>query len=79
MKQLHGCRRNGRELPIGERSSLGGYGVTKDKILMSVMRDVTSTVFAYDWDGAKWISKPLDFPANGSVGVASSSERLSMF
>ncbi len=61
-----------------ERSSLGGYGVTKDQILMSVMRDVTSTVFAYDWDGGKWTSKPLDFPANGSVGVASSDNKESL-
>jgi prolyl oligopeptidase len=58
-----------------ERSSRDGYGVTKDKILMSIMRDVTSTVFAYDWDGAKWTSKPLDFPANGSVGVTSSDDK----
>ena len=58
-----------------ERSSLGGYGVTKDKILMSVMRDVTSTIFSYDWDGTKWTSKPLDFPANGSIGVTSSDDK----
>ncbi len=57
------------------RSSLGGYGVTRDKILMSVMRDVTSTIFAYDWDGKKWTSKPLDFPANGSVGVTNSDDK----
>jgi prolyl oligopeptidase len=61
-----------------ERSSLGGYGVSKDKILMSVSRDVTSTVYAYDWDGAKWTSKPLDFPANGTVGVTSSNDRESL-
>jgi prolyl oligopeptidase len=58
-----------------ERSSLGGYGVTKDKILMSVARDVKSTVFAYDWDGTKWTSKPLDFPANGTVSVTSSDDK----
>jgi prolyl oligopeptidase len=58
-----------------ERSSLAGYSVTKDKILMSVSRDVTSTIYAYDWDGAKWVSTPLDFPANGSVGVASSDDK----
>jgi prolyl oligopeptidase len=58
-----------------ERSSLAGYGVTKDKILMSIARDVKSTIYAYDWDGQKWTSKPLDFPANGTVGVASSDEK----
>lgn len=58
-----------------ERSSLGGYGVTRNKILMSVARDVKSTIFAYDWDGTKWTSKPLDFPANGTVGVASSDDK----
>jgi prolyl oligopeptidase len=58
-----------------ERSSLAGYGVTKNKILMSVARDVKSAIYAYDWDGQKWTSKALDFPANGTVGVASSDEK----
>ncbi|MEM9599486.1 MAG: S9 family peptidase, partial [Pseudomonadota bacterium] len=34
-----------------ERSSLGGYGVTKDKVLLAKTTDVKGSVLAFDWDG----------------------------
>jgi prolyl oligopeptidase len=58
-----------------EKSAMNGYGQTKSKILMSVSRDVKSAAFELDWDGKKWSSKPLDFPANGTVAIAGTNEK----
>ncbi len=58
-----------------EKSSLNGYGQTKSKILMSISRDVKSAAFAFDWDGKKWTSQPLDFPANGTVSIGATDDK----
>jgi prolyl oligopeptidase len=58
-----------------EKSSLNGYGQTKSKILMSISRDVTSGAYEFDWDGAKWTSRPLDFPANGTVSIGATNDK----
>ena len=58
-----------------EKSSLNGYGQTKSKILMSISRDVTSGAHEFDWDGKKWTSRPLDFPANGTVSIGATNDK----
>ncbi len=58
-----------------EKSSLNGYGQTKSKILMSISRDVTSGAYEFDWDGQKWTSRPLDFPANGTVSIGATNDK----
>ena len=58
-----------------EKSSLNGYGQTKSKILMSISRDVTSGAYEFDWDGKKWTSRPLDFPANGTVSIGATNDK----
>lgn len=58
-----------------EKSSLNGYGQTKSKILMSISRDVTSGAYEFDWDGTKWTSRPLDFPANGTVSIGATNDK----
>ena len=42
---------------------------------MSISRDVTSGVYAFDWDGKNWSSTPLDFPANGTVAVGATNDK----
>jgi len=58
-----------------EKSSLNGYGVTKSKVLLSISRDVKSAAYAFDWDGEKWISEKLDFPANGTVSIGATNDK----
>ena len=58
-----------------EKSSLNGYGATKSKVLLSISRDVKSAAYAFDWDGAKWTSEKLDFPANGTVSVGATNDK----
>ena len=58
-----------------EKSSMNGFGATKSKVLLSISRDVKSAAYAFDWDGAKWTSEKLDFPANGTVSVGATNDK----
>ena len=58
-----------------EKSSLNNVGGTKSKLLLSISRDVTSAAYAFDWDGKKWTSDKLDFPANGTVSIGATNDK----
>ncbi len=58
-----------------EKSSLNGYGVTKSKVVMSLSKDVAGSAHAFDWDGQKWSSTQLDFPANGAVNIGATNDK----
>ena len=58
-----------------EKSSLGGYGVTKSKVLLGISRDVAGSAHAFDWNGKKWTSKKLDFPENGAVSIGATNDK----
>ncbi len=58
-----------------DKSSMNGYGATKSKLLMSISRDVKSAAYAFDWDGTKWTSEKLDFPANGTVSIGATNDK----
>jgi prolyl oligopeptidase len=58
-----------------EKSSLNNVGGTKSKLLLSISRDVTSAAYAFDWDGSKWTSDQLDFPANGTVSIGATNDK----
>jgi prolyl oligopeptidase len=58
-----------------EKSSIGNFGVTKSKVLMSIYHDVTGSAHQFDWHDGKWTSKKLDFPANGSVSIGSTNSK----
>jgi prolyl oligopeptidase len=60
------------------KSSMGGYGVTKDKVLLSTTTDVKGSVRAYDWNGKKWTSEPIALPANGAAGVGRTNSKESI-
>ncbi|MGB6317057.1 MAG: prolyl oligopeptidase family serine peptidase [Litorimonas sp.] len=60
------------------KSSLGGYGVTKDKVLLAKTTDVKGSVLAFDWDGEAWTSEPIDLPANGAANVGATNPKESV-
>lgn len=60
------------------KSSMGGYGVTKDKVLLATTTDVKGSVHAYDWDGAAWTSTKVALPANGAAGVGGTNSKESI-
>lgn len=58
-----------------EKSSMNGAGATKSKVLLSISSDVTSAAYAFDWNGEKWSSEKLDFPANGTVNIGATNDK----
>lgn len=58
-----------------DKSSIENIGTTQSKVLVSIYRDVTGAAFEFDWDGEKWTSNKLDFPANGSVSIGSTNSK----
>ncbi len=58
-----------------ERSSLGGFGSTKSKLLISIFENVAGKAFAFDWNGSEWSSEELDFPSSGSVYIGATDDK----
>jgi len=58
-----------------EKSSIGNFGVTKSKVLMSIYLDVKGSAYEFDWDGDNWTSNKLAFPSNGSVSIGSTNNK----
>ena len=42
-----------------EKSSIGNFGVTQSKVLMSIYLDVKGSAYEFDWDGHNWTSSKL--------------------
>jgi len=61
-----------------EKSSMGGYGATKDKVLLSTTTDVKGSVHAFDWDGENWTSTRIALPENGAAGVGRTNNKESI-
>ena len=57
------------------KSSINGFGATKSKVLMSISKDVADSAYAFDWNGSKWTSDKLNFPANGSVKIGAVNDK----
>ncbi len=65
-----------------EKSAFNGYGVTKSKLLVGMLRDVAGSIHVYDWhsDLNQWIpveatSHSPDFPKNGSLSVGATNDK----
>ena len=62
----------------GERQTLNSYGVTKDKVLVSISENVTGSGWAYDFVDGKWMATRLDLPKNGSVSIGGTNDKESI-
>ena len=60
------------------RSSLGGYGITADKVLVNLTTDVKGRIEAFDWNGEAWTSAPVGLPENGSTNIVGTSDKSSI-
>ncbi|WP_084169023.1 prolyl oligopeptidase family serine peptidase [Hellea balneolensis] len=58
-----------------KKSSIGGFGATKSKLLMSITKDVVGSAYAFDLDGSKWSSEKLDFPSGGTVSIGATNDK----
>lgn len=60
----------------GPREAIEDVDVTKDRLLVGMMRNVTGAVRSYARDAAgRWTSVALSLPANLSTGIASADRR----
>ena len=58
-------------------SSVQNLGITKSKVLVSIYENVSGSAHAFNWNGKKWTSNKLDFPAGAlSIGSTNSDENL---
>lgn len=56
------------------RSSINNYSATQSKLMMSISENVSSSAYAYDWDGKKWSGEKLDFP-EGTVSIRNANDK----
>ena len=57
------------------KSSIGGHGATKSKLLVSLTTDVKGRVEAFDFNDGKWSSTRLDLPENGTASVGYTNDK----
>ena len=58
-----------------ERSSIGGTGATKSKLLISIFENVAGKAYEFDWDGNAWCSEPIELPSDGSVYIGATNDK----
>jgi prolyl oligopeptidase len=61
------------------RSAISGVSRTKDLVLVNRMEDVRNRLDAYSLVEGKWVARPIDAPAMGSIGVTTTSEDNNFF
>jgi prolyl oligopeptidase len=61
------------------RSAISGVSRTKDMVLVNRMEDVRNRLDAFSLVEGKWVSRPIDAPTMGRIGVTSTSEDSNFF
>lgn len=59
----------------GPRQSIGGFGATKSKLLLSLYDNVAGSAHAFDFVDGQWTSEKLDFPENGNVSIGATNSK----
>ncbi len=54
-----------------ERSSIGSVSAAKSALVVNMLQNVSSVVYAYDFDGNTWTSRKLGLPENASISISS--------
>lgn len=61
-----------------ERQTLGGLGITRSKLILTVLDNVRGKAFVYDYvegeEGGKWTATPIALPDNASVYLTSTND-----
>lgn len=60
-----------------ERTTVQSMTITKSRVLVTLLENVTGKVYAFDFDDA-WSSYLLDLPKNGTVSVTSANDDTDM-
>ncbi|HFB55149.1 MAG TPA: S9 family peptidase [Hellea balneolensis] len=57
------------------RQSIGGTGVTKSAVLLSLYENVSGSAYAFDFYKGEWSKTKLDLPENGNVSIGSTNSK----
>ncbi|UVO30353.1 prolyl oligopeptidase family protein [Bradyrhizobium arachidis] len=57
----------------GPRQALGGFGVTRNLLILTILDYVQSKAFVYKYDQGAWRATPIPLPENASVGLTAAS------
>jgi prolyl oligopeptidase len=58
----------------GARQTLGGFGTTRNQLLLTILDNVRGRAFAMDYANGIWRSRPIALPQNASIGLSTSSD-----
>jgi len=58
-----------------ERTSLDSVSTTKDLLLVSILHNITSRLYAFRFQGGEWPQTEIPTPKMGSAGVSATSEQ----
>ncbi len=53
------------------RSAISSVSAARSALVVNMLQNVSSTVYAYDFDGKTWTGRKLDLPENGAISVSS--------
>ncbi len=57
----------------GPRQTKQGGSITGSSLFVSLLDNVVGKVLEFNFDGTKWVSKPVALPDNATLGIAASS------
>ncbi|WDA41155.1 prolyl oligopeptidase family serine peptidase [Erythrobacter sp. BLCC-B19] len=58
----------------GERQTKQGGAVTGSSLFVALLDNVVGKVLQFNFEGGKWVSKPVPLPDNATLGIAASSD-----
>jgi prolyl oligopeptidase len=61
------------------RSSIGSVSAAQSKLVVNMLQNVASVVYAYDFDGKTWSRKKLDLPENEAISITSINAHSDVF
>ena len=58
----------------GERQTKQGGAITGNALFVTLLDNVVGKVLQFNFEGGKWVSKPVALPDNATLGIATSSD-----
>ncbi len=54
-----------------DRSAIGSVGAAQSALVVNMLQNVSSVVYAHDFNGEKWSARKLELPENGAISITS--------
>jgi len=58
----------------GPRQTLGGVSTTRGQLLVTILDNVRGRAVAMSYENGAWLSRPIDLPANSTIGIMAASD-----